>query len=598
MTNNSLSEQLKLFIYDHGDKSRRLLKFLTISFSIAGLLIIVYFHGFSHPPERFILLFWAFRRVVDFFIVRYITNIVLSLSPGKYIRSNLLEGSIVTLLVIDHINFLIFGTNFFTGLFAFVDVNIYIGLVKLMFLVIILNDLGKATFQVRRFKLNPALMLVLSFIILISVGATLLKLPEMTVAGYISWIDAFFTATSASCVTGLTVLDTGSQFTLKGQLVILGLIFAGGLNILTIATFIGSLFHRTGSLQATGLVKGFLDTDEADNLKAILRNVILYALLIQGFGSVLIFLTLGDNFGTGDLGQRLYFSIFHSISAFNNAGFSLLPENLFHASTRFNYPLQLTVASLIVLGGIGFLVLQDIFSRKCRRDRRLHPWKKMLVNTRLVLWVSSALIIGGTILFLIFEYNNTLSDHSFGGKVVVSLFQSITTRTAGFNSVDTSLLMDPTILLFCLLMFIGASPGSTGGGIKTTTFAVALKAAWTNLRGRDHVEFFKRNISWVHVNKTYAILVIAFSILVFLILLMVTIEPLFPIEAVIFEVVSAFGTVGLSMGITPELSSPGKFILIMAMFIGRIGSLTLGLAITRKVIYTKYRYPNERLMIG
>jgi Trk-type K+ transport system membrane component len=212
--------------------------------------------------------------------------------------------------------------------------------------------------------------------------------------------------------------------------------------------------------------------------------------------------------------------------------------------------------------------------------------------------MTTILIATGMVLFFVLEYDNTLKDLSLTGKIVTSIFQSVTTRTAGFNTVDLSLLGRPTIMLFLALMFIGASPGSTGGGIKTTTLAVAFKAAWANMRGREHVELFKRNISWGYVNKTYAVLFSAFSYIVLFAFLLVIVEPKFSLKELFFELVSAFGTVGLSLGITPDLSFTGKLILIVSMFVGRIGFLTLGLALTRKVMYTKYKYPTGKLMIG
>jgi trk system potassium uptake protein TrkH len=216
----------------------------------------------------------------------------------------------------------------------------------------------------------------------------------------------------------------------------------------------------------------------------------------------------------------------------------------------------------------------------------------------LVLHVTVWLIAVGSVLFFILEYNHVLKGYSLTGKIVTSFFQSVTTRTAGFNTVNTALLSSPSILLFLLFMFVGASPGSTGGGIKTTTFAVALKAALANLRGKEHVEFFQRNIPWTYVNKTYAVLFSAFLLLVIFSVALAISESHFSLKSVVFEVVSAFGTVGLSLGITPDLSPAGKGIILMAMFVGRIGSLTLGVALTRRVLYARYRYPDGRLMIG
>lgn len=591
-------ERINLFVYDNRESALRFINRLSWLFWIAGVAIVTYFQGFSHQIYGYTILLWAFWRVLDFFILRFILRMFLSLSLKQFIRDSRTEKWIVLLLLFDHLFYWITGINFFTGVLPFIDIGIYFGFLQLLFGFLLFAEIGTLVFESSKFKLNPALLLALSFIFLIVAGALFLHLPEMTVTGRISWIDAFFTSTSASCVTGLSVLNTGSDFTFKGQMVILVLIFIGGLNMLTIATFIGSLYHKTGSLHAAGVIKGFLDSDQSANLHAILRNVILYAVAIQVFGVILVFFSWGNGYPFNNASDRLYHSVFHAISAFNNAGFSLFTDGFYDDSLRYNYTLHLSVALLIIVGGIGFLVLQDVFAFNNRMERKTQSWKKLLVNTRLVLYVTLILLIGGTVMFMLFEYRNTLNEHSFSGKLVTAFFQSVTTRTAGFNTVDFSSISGPTLLVCLLLMFVGASPGSTGGGIKTTTIAVAFKAAWANLRGREHVEFFQRNIPWTYVNKTYAVLISAFSLLLLFTLLMAGIERDFPLRDIVFEVVSAFGTVGLSMGITPDLSDGGKLILIFAMYVGRIGSLTLGLALTRKILYTKYRYPDTRLMIG
>ncbi|MCA1744241.1 MAG: hypothetical protein LC643_00725, partial [Bacteroidales bacterium] len=485
-----------------------------------------------------------------------------------------------------------------SGSFFSVDALRYLTVLQVLFVAIVVSFIAHSSFVLRKVKLNPAGLLATSFALLIALGTVLLKLPEMTHSGGISWINALFTATSASCVTGLTVVDTGTYFSLKGQMVIMMLFAVGGLNMLTIATFIGSLYHRTGSLHAAGLIKGFLDTDHTGNLQAILKNVIVYALVIQLAGIALVYFSWGSAMEFSGIMERLYYSVFHALSAFNNAGFSLFSEGLYHLPVRHQYFLHLVIGALIIVGGLGFLVLQDVFARENRWQRKRYPWKTLHVNTRLVLHVTVWLLFIGSAFFFVMEYNHVLKGYSLAGKIITSFFQSVTTRTAGFNTVDITLLSHPSILLFLLLMFIGASPGSTGGGIKTTTFAVALKAAWSNLRGKEHVEFFQRNIPWTYVNKTYAVLLSAFLLLGIFSLALSISEPQASLKQIIFEVVSAFGTVGLTLGITPDLSPMGKVIVVLAMFVGRIGSLTLGVALTRKVLYTRYRYPDGRLMIG
>ncbi|WP_232468388.1 TrkH family potassium uptake protein [Alkalitalea saponilacus] len=591
-------ENATLFIYDNREIAGLIINRLALFFCLFGAVLLIYYHGYSHSFEKNIMLMWIFRRTLDFFIISFIFKLFLSLSYKKTIRKKISQFLVVSFLFLELIYYWISGSNLILDWFVFLDMKDYFSLLQFFFIILIFSTLKDTSVRLRAIPLNPAALLAFSFLSLIIIGTILLHLPEMTTEGSISWIDALFTSTSAACVTGLTVVDTGTYFSFKGQVVILGLVFAGGLNMLTIATFIGSLYHKAGSLHAAGVIKGFLDTDQTANLQAILRNVVIYACIIQFAGIWLVYFSWGHEVQFANFTDKFYYSLFHAMSAFNNAGFSLFPENLYQEGIQHQYPLHMAIAVLIVIGGLGFLVLQDIFARKNRLDRKKHPWKKLLVNTRLVLYVTATLILSGAILFFLLEYNNTLKEYSLTGKIVTSLFQSITTRTAGFNTLETNLLSSPTIFLFMFLMFIGASPGSTGGGVKTTTFAVALKSAWANLRGKEHVEFFNRNISWVYVNKTYTVLFTAVSLIVLFTFLLLIAEPQYNFKVVFFELVSAFGTVGLSLGITPELTTTGKTILVFAMFIGRIGSLTLGLALTRRVIYTKYRYPNARLMIG
>ncbi len=593
-----LSGSLQRWAYDIRKRVFAFLDGLTWIVFLTGLGLMIYTHGFAQGERSVEDLLKAFWWLMYFLIFRYLISLLFSRSPGSFVKQRRVELLIVLYLLTEVVSLWSGKGRLLTGGFFLVSSLQYLYWLQVLFVAIVVSFIAHSSFVLRKVKLNPAGLLSTSFALLIALGTVLLKLPEMTYSGDISWVNALFTATSASCVTGLTVVDTGTYFSMKGQMVIMMLFAVGGLNMLTIASFIGSLYHRTGSLHATGLIKGFLDTDHTGNLQAILKNVIVYALLIQLAGILLVYWSWGSAMEFSGIKERLYYSVFHALSAFNNAGFSLFSESLYHLPVRHQYFLHLVIAALIIVGGLGFLVLQDVFAPENRWQRKRYPWKTLHVNTRLVLHVTVWLILVGSAFFFVVEYNHVLKDYSLTGKIVTSVFQSVTTRTAGFNTVDTAMLSGPSILLFLLFMFIGASPGSTGGGIKTTTFAVALKAAWSNLRGKEHVEFFQRNIPWAYVNKTYAVLFSAFLLLVFFSLALAISEPQFSLKMVLFEVVSAFGTVGLSLGITPDLSPLGKMVVVLAMFVGRIGSLTLGIALTRRILYASYRYPDGRLMIG
>lgn len=575
------------------------LNLTTLLFGLAGVGIIIYFFGFSPNSETTFLLTHYLQRVLDFFLLKFFIRLFFDFNPRNFLKENLWETILMIFLLSETLLYFAFGqTYWFTLLqkLGFSE-NGYFLFVQCLFWIVVLREAGRASVNIKDYYVSPAAILALSFLFLIVTGTVLLKMPEMTTQS-LSWTDALFTSTSACCVTGLIVKDTATFFTFKGQLTIMLLFQFGGLNMLTIATFIGSFYRRSGTLQSLNLMREFLDIEQTGNLKSILRKVIYYSLAFEMIGALMLFFLWGDKYQFTGTIDRIFFSVFHSISAFNNAGFSLFSQGLFNNAIKHQYLAQIVIMVLIVAGGLGFIVLQDIFSKDSRKRKKRSHWLRLQVNTRLVLTVTGILLLSGSGLFFVLEYDNVLKDYSLTGKVVASLFQSVTTRTAGFNTVNISMLSHPTLLIFMFLMFIGASPGSTGGGIKTTTFAVALKAAWANIRGKEHVEIFRRNIWWPLVNKTYAIITLALLFMfVFTVLLLAT-NPQFSLTQLLFEQISAMGTVGLSLGITGSLNIWGKLILVVSMFVGRIGFLTMGIIFSRRTVSKNYRYPNARLMIG
>lgn len=306
--------------------------------------------------------------------------------------------------------------------------------------------------------------------------------------------------------------------------------------------------------------------------------------------------------------DHLSFSFFHSISAFCNAGFSTFSLGLYDPTFRFNYPLQLIICGLVIMGGLGFPIMfslyrsvhhfvRQLFRGVLHQKKIKHPSRALNVNTRLVLVTTGALLAVGMVLYFFLEYNNTLAEHSLGGKLVGAFFGAVTPRTAGFNTVDMAALSAPTVLLYLLLMWIGASPASVGGGIKTTTFAVALLNIVSLARGKDRLEVFKREIDAETVHKAFAIVLLSLLVIGLSVFLITIFDPKLPLAAVAFESFSGFSTVGLSVGITALLSAPSKVVMIVTMFLGRVGTLTLIIGILRKVSTLRYRYPKESIII-
>jgi len=438
--------------------------------------------------------------------------------------------------------------------------------------------------------------IALYFLITILVGTVLLYLPESSAGEPVSLVDALFTSTSAVCVTGLVVLDTGRDFSTFGQVVILMLIQLGGLGIMVFATglllSVGtrlSLFQRLGVAHRLGTVSGI-------SPGGLMKAVVAFTLFFEAIGFLALFgLFVKDGFTTGD---AAFHAVFHSISAFCNAGFSTFSTSLEHFSH--NSAVILTFSILIILGGLGFAVLWDVLAKVRSKKQRLS------LHTKLCLSLTMTLLIAGTILFLISERGNLLADRSLDYILSNAFFQSVTCRTAGFNTLPQTGLTETSLTASMFLMFIGASPGSTGGGIKVTTFAIVVLLAFHRFFGRKSVSAFKRSINSESIIKALTVILLAsfFIAAVFILLMYIEEKPVSYelshgwFTRVLFETVSAFGTVGLSLGATASLSGLGKLVLIVTMFSGRVGLLTLAFALARPSKKGEIVYLDEPVAVG
>jgi len=438
---------------------------------------------------------------------------------------------------------------------------------------------------------QPAQVLAISFAVAILAGALLLMLPFSTTSGHISFVDALFTSTSAVCVTGLIVQDTATYFTLTGQVIILLLIQLGGLGVMTFSTMILLVAGRKIAVTDRILVLEGYHPGAPRDFRALIKSVFIFAFSIEFIGFGLLALRFGRDL---PLSKALFASLFHSISAFCNAGFSVFSNNLM--SYRGNILVNLTVVFLIILGGLGFLVLQELttyVSGRIKRER-----KQVSLHSKLVFVVTAALIVGGFGIFLALEWNNSMALFTLKEKVLASLFQVVTPRTAGFNTMDLAPLGTATVLLMFLLMFIGASPGSTGGGVKTSTFGVLLAFVRSKIAARDSVHLFYRTIPRDSIIKAFTVISLSISFIFVVSFVVLANQPTMLMKEVFFEVFSGFGTVGLSLGITPSLSSLSKVVLALTMYTGRIGPLTLLYAFSRRKALGKFEYVEERVMIG
>ena len=425
----------------------------------------------------------------------------------------------------------------------------------------------------------------------ILIGTALLLLPASTVSRRIGLVEALFTATSAVCVTGLVVVDTATYFTKLGQIIILCLIQLGGLGIMTFSTMILLAAGRRISFQDKILVQeSFLPAAPKD-FRTLIRNVFIMTGLIEMAGAGLLFIRFSQLFPWP---QALFDSLFHSIAAFCNAGFSTFSQNL--EGFTGDILVNLTIVGLIILGGLGFLVIQEVFyfSRPAKEKRRFH----FSLHSKLALSLTASLIIFSFLLFFWLEKSSGLSNLGWKEKILASLFQVVTPRTAGFNTIDLESLKTASVFLLIGLMFIGASPGSTGGGIKTVTIGVVLAFLRSKIMAREKVNVFYRTIPTECLTRAFTLIFLALSWIGVASFLLLAAQPGAMMKEVLFEVFSAFGTVGLSLGITPELTPLGKIIIVVTMYIGRIGPLSLLAALSRSKSWGQFEYVEETVMIG
>lgn len=440
---------------------------------------------------------------------------------------------------------------------------------------------------------SPTQWIALGFILIILAGALLLSLPAASREGRLPLLDALFTATSATCVTGLVLHDTYTQFSLFGQIVILSLIQIGGLGFMTIATLFLMMAGRRIGLAERGILAETVSAYHVGGIVRLVRRILLWVGIFELSGAVLLFIRFAPQMGAA---TGAYYAIFHSISAFCNAGFDLMGSITPYTSLipyRNDAIVNLTIMALIVIGGLGFVVWDDVI------DNKLH-FSRYRLHSKVVLVSSFALVIIGTGMFYLMEKNHSLTGMPVGEKLLASLFQSVAPRTAGFNTVDMGTLSEGGSVFTMLLMLIGASPGSTGGGLKTTTIVIILLSTVSYLKGSDDINVFGRRLDDDALKRAYCSATIYVMLVIAGIFLLIAAQGL-PLKDISFEVISAIGTVGLSSGITRELNTLSRVIVMILMYSGRVGILTLFMTIAARLGVTQasaLRNPQEKIILG
>ena len=609
MTIREIRERINLFIYDSKTQVLGTLSVLNVVVSLTAISTLIYYYGFELTEVTRMNCFTVIEVSFGFYILRYIIKMFYNFNVLKFLRDNWFEGIVIILLLVEGISYNLFDAMLIEPVFislGFDDFGAFsMVFVQMYIFIIILSNLFKQKKFKPWLKIHPGWLFTISILMMTLIGAGLLMLPEMSkVEGGMSFMDSLFLSMSSVSVTGLSPVDVSEALTFKGQIIVLVLIKLGGLNtiafgalMLVVAKFgVGIKYHE--------VIEDFVNKDSILKARTMLAKIVLWATTIEIIGIVLLFIGFGSEGEFANTGNRFFQSVFHGVSGFNNAGLSTLHGGMMHPDVINNTFVHTVIMVLFFLGGFGMIYVFDLFELRRLRERMRKPWKTIEFGTKISLYFTLFLLAIGAIIFLAFEWNNSLNGKSTLDAVVTALFESMTTRNAGFNVVDTATLTMPVMVFFLFLMFIGASSGSAGGGIRTSTFAILWATLVSTVKGKKHIELFKRTLSNDLVLK-------AFTILIFFIIgnvigpfvLAITEADLlakgeFNFMDLVFEHVSAASTVGLSTGITAELSESGKFVLIIAMFIGRVGTLTLAYLVGKRVLSRNYKYPSGHTMVG
>jgi len=569
--------------------------------SIASIIFVVYNIGFEQEDVIKSRLYDLYKLALIFFFFLNLLRVAAGLiSEYGYSKKGWFTLFFLAVSIFIVFDITIFGQSvnlpFFYNYRFVIAVLLYVSIM----------EISGTLVKILSKSVHPNLIFVVSFVSIITIGTALLLFPNSTYNG-ISFIDALFTATSATCVTGLVSVPFSETFTLSGQLIVLFLIQTGGLGVITITTFFAVFFTQGFTVNSEYIIKDIISGNRSSKLISLVTRIITVTIIMELAGAALIYIYTAPHLEMEEW-NKIYFSVFHSISAFCNAGFSTMPQNLAEPALVNIGPLYLIISVLIIFGGIGFPIFSNILKITAHRIRQVYMYiryrkftrfvREWDMNSIIVIRTTAILIVAGMTYLLLFEWNGILSQFSNEDKIIQAFFNSVTPRTAGFNSIDTSALKAVTLYMVLIFMWIGGAPQSTAGGIKVTTFALMIRNAVQLVRGSDRVEFYGREISALSVTRAFATVV--FSLLTILaaqIILVKTNPDIEPLK-LFFEAVSAIGTVGLSMGVTEELLPAGKIVITVLMFAGRVGVVTLLSAFIRSHTQNRYRYPGADILIN
>jgi Trk-type K+ transport system membrane component len=565
--------------------------------ALTTLIALVFYHGFELEAHQNKVVGYVVRGSIGYYLVKYLLELLYNFHPIQFLKDRKWEGILMLFLIVDILIINLAGFELLNEAGLFLKIpglqESFLIVLQCYVLVIVGLEFGRIGELLPQSKLSPPTLLVLSFLVLIALGTGLLMLPEMTVHGRdgLDLFTALFTSISASCVTGLSLIDISTILSGKGQFIVMLLMQLGGLNIISFAALFAILRGGFGMRQ-----QNFMSENLGEDLRrsrSLISAIFRLTLIIEGTGALLLGILWRNDFDT--LGTTIFYSLFHSISAFNNAGFSLFSDSLASQSVQWDFSIHWVIALMIVLGGIGFGTITDILRQSWTKQSLLRSWRGLRIGTKLGLVVSATLIFAGGIIFFFLDPGS----QNIGAHISDSFFQSITARTAGFNTVSIGALATPAILFLIFLMFIGGGSGSTAGGIKTSTFALVFMSAAATIQGKKNINLYKTQIPWELMNRAFAIFLFSVVSILLGVFALTILEPSMSLLELAFEEVSAFCTVGLSTGITADLGTGSKVILMLSMLVGRVGTLTLAFALSgQRQEVNSFKYPKANIHVG
>lgn len=594
---NALRERINIKLYDSREFVLRMLSRGSVLVALTTLVALVFYHGFELEARQNAVVGYVVRGSIGYYLVKYLLELLYNFHPIQFLKDRKWEGILMLFLIVDILIINLTGFELLNEAGLHLKIpglqESFLIVLQCYVLVIVGLEFGRVGELLPKSKLSPPTLLVLSFLVLIALGTCLLMLPEMTVPGRngLDVFTALFTSISASCVTGLSLIDISTILSGKGQFIVMLLMQLGGLNIISFAALFAILRGGFGMRQ-----QNFMSENLGEDLKrsrSLISAIFRLTLIIEGTGAVLLGILWRNDFDS--LGTTIFYSVFHSISAFNNAGFSLFSDSLASQSVQWDFSVHWVIALMIVLGGIGFGTITDVLRQSWTKQSLLRSWRGLRIGTKLGLVVSATLIVVGGIIFFFLDPGS----QNVGAHISDSFFQSITARTAGFNTVSIGALATPAILFLIFLMFIGGGSGSTAGGIKTSTFALVFMSAAATIQGKKNINLYKTQIPWELMNRAFAIFLFSVVSILLGVFALTILEPSMNLLDLAFEEVSAFCTVGLSTGITADLGTGSQLILMLSMLVGRVGTLTLAFALSgqRQEVNT-FKYPKANIHVG